>query len=91
MNALAEAARLLGDMELSSGQLAQLRALDRKYAQRRYEGVRPEPDLRAMLRADILAVLTPEQAHVLKQRKEAGERETAPDADVRVTGSGRPA
>jgi len=60
MNALAEAARMLGDRELSPGQLAQLRALDRKYAQRRFEGGRSEAELLAMLRADILAMLTPE-------------------------------
>ena len=65
MNALAEAARLLGDIELSPGQLAQLRALNRKYAQRLYERRQPEADLHAMLRADILAVLTPEQERAL--------------------------
>jgi hypothetical protein len=66
MNALAEAARLLGDIALSPGQLAQLRALDRKYAQQRYERRRPEAELRAMLRLDILAVLTPEQERALE-------------------------
>ncbi|HUQ15708.1 MAG TPA: hypothetical protein VM094_06605 [Gemmatimonadales bacterium] len=65
MNALAEAARMLGDMELSSGQLAQLRALDRKYAQRRFEGRRSEADLLDLLRSDILALLTPEQERAL--------------------------
>ena len=64
MNALAEAARMLGDMELSPGQLAQLRALDRKYAQRRFEGD-PPADLLDLLRADILAMLTPEQERAL--------------------------
>jgi hypothetical protein len=56
---------MLGDMELSSGQLAQLRALDRKYAQRLYARRLPEPELLAMLRADILAMLTPEQERAL--------------------------
>jgi hypothetical protein len=56
MNALAEAVRMLGDIELSSGQLAQLRALNRKYAQRRYEGRGSEADLRALLRSGILRV-----------------------------------
>jgi hypothetical protein len=67
MNALAEAARLLGDMELSAGQLAQLRALDRKYAQRRFDG-RPEAELLVLLKSDILAVLTPEQERALRRR-----------------------
>jgi hypothetical protein len=66
MNALAEAARMLGDMELSPGQLAQLRALDRKYAQRRFEGGRPA-DLLDLLRSDILAMLTPEQERALRR------------------------
>jgi hypothetical protein len=65
MNALAEAARMLGDMELSAGQLAQLRALDRKYAQRRFDGRRSEADLLDLLRSDILAMLTPEQERAL--------------------------
>jgi hypothetical protein len=65
MNALAEAARMLGDMELSPGQLAQLRALDRKYAQRRFEGRRSDAELLDLLRSDILAVLTPEQERAL--------------------------
>ena len=60
MNALAEATRMLGDMELSAGQLAQLRALGRKYAQRGFEGGRTE-ELRVQLRAEILELLTPEQ------------------------------
>jgi len=68
MNALAEAARMLGDMELSPGQLAQLRALDRKYAQRRFEGHRSEADLLDLLRSDILAMLTPEQERALGRR-----------------------
>jgi hypothetical protein len=64
VNALAEATRMLGDMELSAGQLAQLRALGRKYAQRRFEGGSPE-ELRALLRADILEILTPKQRQAL--------------------------
>jgi Spy/CpxP family protein refolding chaperone len=65
MNALAEAFRLLGDVELSSAQLAQLRALNRKYAQWRYERRYPDMELRARLRSDILEVLTPEQRATL--------------------------
>lgn len=65
MNALAEAARILGDLELSAGQLAQLRALNRKYAQKLYERREPEADLLALLRSDILAMLTPEQERAL--------------------------
>jgi len=68
MNALAEAARMLGDMELSAGQLAQLRALDRKYAQRRFEGRRSEAELLDLLRSDILAMLTPEQERALRPK-----------------------
>lgn len=68
MNALTEAARMLGDMELSPGQLAQLRALDRKYAQQRFEGRRSEADLLARLRSDILAMLTPEQERALRKK-----------------------
>lgn len=68
MNALTEAARMLGDMELSPGQLAQLRALDRKYAQRRFEGRRSEADLLEHLRSDILAMLTPEQQRALGRK-----------------------
>ena len=67
MNALAEAARMLGDMELSPGQLAQLRALDRKYAQQRFERRRPDAELHDLLRSDILAVLTPEQERALRR------------------------
>ena len=66
MNALAEAARMLGDLELTSGQLAQLRALDRKYAQRRYEGG-TEEEMLAALRSDILEMLTPEQGRALRR------------------------
>jgi hypothetical protein len=67
MNALAEAARMLGDMELSPGQLAQLRALDRKYAQQRFERRRSDAELLDLLRSDILAVLTPEQERALRR------------------------
>jgi hypothetical protein len=58
---------MLGDMELSPGQLAQLRALDRKYAQRRFEGRRSDAELLDLLRSDILAVLTPEQERALRR------------------------
>ena len=59
---------MLGDLELSPGQLAQLRALDRKYAQRLFERRQPEATLRAMLRSDILAMLTPEQERALGRK-----------------------
>jgi hypothetical protein len=68
MNALAEAARMLGDMELSPSQLAQLRALNRKYAQRLYERRGSEAELRALLRSDILAMLTSEQKRALERK-----------------------
>jgi hypothetical protein len=71
MNAFTLAAEIFGDIELSPGQLAQLRALDRKYAQRVYtllhdSGASREltqaeaADLEARLRADVLDLLTPE-------------------------------
>jgi hypothetical protein len=68
MNALVEAARMLGDMELTPGQLAQLRALNRKYAQRLYERRGSEAELRALLRSDILAMLTSEQERALGRK-----------------------
>jgi hypothetical protein len=68
MNALAEAARMLGDMELSPSQLAQLRALNRKYAQRLYARRGSETELRALLRSDILAMLTSQQKRALERK-----------------------
>lgn len=78
MSALTTALEMLGDIQLSPGQLAQLRALDRKYAQRVYTllhdseaGTRRElteaevADLEAKLRSDIYALLTPEQQSLL--------------------------
>jgi hypothetical protein len=78
MNALTTAAEILGNLELSPGQLAQLRALNRKYAQRAYTLLHPPnaapreelteaeaADLEAKLRSDILALLTPEQQSLL--------------------------
>ena len=59
MNALAEAARLLGGRELTQAQLAQLRALDRKYAQWLYERRDSEEALTARLRAEILELVRP--------------------------------
>jgi Spy/CpxP family protein refolding chaperone len=79
MNALTLAAEILGDTELTPGQLAQLRALDRKYAQRVYTLLHSESgtarelseaeaaDLEAKLRTDVLAVLTPEQQSRLRK------------------------
>jgi Spy/CpxP family protein refolding chaperone len=71
MNALRMAERMLGSMELTPDQLAQLHALNRKYAQRAYTLLHErgaselteaeEAELRARLRSDILAMLTPEQ------------------------------
>jgi hypothetical protein len=79
MNALTVAADILGNISLSPGQLAQLRALNRKYAQRAYsllhESSAPRrelsdaeaADLQAMLVSDILAMLTPEQQSLLQR------------------------
>jgi Spy/CpxP family protein refolding chaperone len=80
MNALTVAAQMLGELELTPGQLAQLHALNRKYGQRVYalmydaapvarELTEAEiAELRAMLASDILAMLTPEQVRELEQR-----------------------
>jgi hypothetical protein len=79
MNAFTIAAELLGNISLSPGQLAQLRALDRKYAQRVYsllhqpDAARQEltgseaADLSAKLEADILPLLTPGQQRLLQK------------------------
>jgi uncharacterized membrane protein len=79
MNALNVAADILGNISPSPGQLAQLRALNRKYAQRVYsllhesDAIRLEltdaeaADLQAMLVSDILAMLTPEQQSLLQR------------------------
>ncbi len=67
MNAMAEAGKLLGDLELSGGQLAQIRALDRKYAQRAYARDGTEAERRTALIDEILALLTPEQVSELER------------------------
>jgi hypothetical protein len=80
MNALTMALEMLGNIELSPGQLAQLRALDRKYAQRVYtllhdsEAGTPRElteaeaaDLEDKLRSDVFALLTPEQQDLLRK------------------------
>jgi hypothetical protein len=71
MNALRMAERMLGNLELSPGQHAQLHALNRKYAQQAYTLLQErgasqlseaeEADLRTRLESDILAMLTSEQ------------------------------
>ena len=66
VNALAEATRMLGDTGADRRAARQLRALGRKYAQRRFEGGKTE-ELRALLRADILEILTPEQRQALER------------------------
>ena len=79
MNALRVASQILGDMDLSSGQLAQLQALNRKYAQRVYSLTHQADTtkreltdtevvaIQAQLRSDILALLTPEQQSLLQK------------------------
>jgi hypothetical protein len=77
MDAITVANELLGNLHVSPGQLAQLRALNRKYAQRIYTLLHPPDgpprdqlaeaeaaDLHARLTADILALLTPEQRNL---------------------------
>jgi hypothetical protein len=74
------ALELLGNIEPSPGQLAQLRALDRKYAQRVYtllhdsEAGTPRElteaeaaDLEDKLRSDVFALLTSEQQDLLRK------------------------
>ena len=63
MNVYTIARELVGNLELAPDQLAGLRALDRKYAQRLYS-LRHDSDttaLRDQLVSDILALLAPEQ------------------------------
>jgi uncharacterized membrane protein len=79
MTALTLARELVGNLELSPDQLAGLRALDRKYAQRVYtllhqsDAVRSEltdaeaAALHTQLVSDILALLTPEQQSLLQK------------------------
>ncbi len=95
MNAFTVAAEMLGDVQLSPGQRAQLRAIDAKYQQRLFtllnredtdadatgspallDGMRPErtptdrelADLEAVIRSDILDMLTPEQLSAVRKR-----------------------
>ena len=81
MGAYEAAATLLGDLVLSAGQLAELRAIDHKYQQRLFTLLHQdgggavqaarEPTqaelsgLDAMVAADILAMLTPTQRQAL--------------------------
>jgi Spy/CpxP family protein refolding chaperone len=69
-SAFTVAKQLLGDMSLTPGQLAQLRAIDRKYQQALFTllgGSQRRPTdsersrLDAIARAEILEMLTPEQ------------------------------
>ncbi len=88
MNALTMAAQMLGDLELTPGQLAQLHALNRKYAQRLYTLRREVKDsaameaevagLRDMLASDILAMLTPEQERALPRPPKSGSTRLSP-------------
>ncbi|HEV7366447.1 MAG TPA: hypothetical protein VGN76_11425 [Gemmatimonadales bacterium] len=78
MNALTIARELVGNLELSPDQLAGVRALDRKYAQRAYTLLHQSDatshdltdaeaaSLHAQLVSDILALLTPEQQSLLQ-------------------------
>jgi hypothetical protein len=73
-SAFTVAARLLGNVMLNPAQLAQLRAIDRKYQQALFtvlDGVERAPasaeivPLDSMATRDILAMLTPEQLAAL--------------------------
>ena len=66
MNVLAEAERIRGSTELSPGQVAQLRALGRKYSQLGFEGGTGDAELRERLRSDVLGMLTAAQRRSLE-------------------------
>ena len=80
MDAYGTAARILDGIELTPGQLAQLRAIDHKWQQRLFDLVHPagspgtrreptEAELEALRRGvadDVLALLTPEQRGLLR-------------------------
>ena len=81
LSAYAEAERLLGGVELTSGQLAQVRAIDVAHQRRLFDllhgaaGALPrEPTegeaeaLRERIDADLLAMLTPAQRRALGGR-----------------------
>jgi hypothetical protein len=75
------AEQMLGDLQvLSPGQLAQLRAINSKYQQRVFTLTRSGSakreltegeisELEAMVRGDILAMLTPEQTAIARKRR----------------------
>jgi hypothetical protein len=76
LSAYAEAERLLGDVELTTGQLAQLRAIDAAHQRRLFallhaagrSGEPTEAEIAALRRridADLFAILTPEQRRAL--------------------------
>ena len=76
-SAFTVAKRMLGDLTLSPPQLAQLRAIDRKYQQALFtllDGAQRAPTtaeilpLDEMAARDILAMLTPEQLAALPAR-----------------------
>ena len=78
LSAYAEAERLFGDVELTTGQLAQLRASDAAHQRRLFallhaagrsgEPSAPEIDaLRRQIDADLFALLSPEQRRALRR------------------------
>jgi Spy/CpxP family protein refolding chaperone len=82
MDAFSVAAAVLGDLALTPGQLAQLRALDHRYQQRRFEllhapgagaalAEEEERELRQGMERDVLELLTPEQRGELEAREAA--------------------
>jgi hypothetical protein len=81
MDPFTMAEQMLGDLQvLSPGQLAQLRAINSKYQQRVFTLTRDGSakreltegeisELEAMVRGDILAMLTPEQTAIARKRR----------------------
>ena len=75
MSAFTVAARVLGDLPLSAGQLAQLRAIDTRYwrqiAERDPAGIDEaalDAELDAAIETELLAMLTPDQRRSLAER-----------------------
>lgn len=75
MDAYAVAGEILGDLALSPGQVAQLRAIDHEHQQRlcalvhggREPSAAERAELRALLASAVRGILTPEQRAALER------------------------
>lgn len=83
MDAYSVASAVLGDLALTPGQLAELRAIDYRYQRRLFErlhapgagaapGEEAERELQRAMVRDILGLLTPAQRSELEARRERG-------------------